>query len=225
MREIIKNPLEAICILWFSEPKNINYIHQMLYNGTRNSRVPTWKKELLKMGWIKEVQKLEEDQRKGFYQTTAKAIIQSIEKDLNLYEEILTKKEKSALKKFLDSKYFRENIKKILPIQKNIRQLDFSHMKYYLRRECTMIIFLEKYNRQYNILPEGDTAKIYKKLVSGGKSEFLNLGLPLIEKLMFLNPFKSRSEISDYDLVAKFVEVMTEKRIEKDVLGNTKTQG
>jgi len=78
MAERYCNPKETICLLIYKEPKNVNYICQMLYGKKRNSKVSLWLSQLIEKEWIKEATKVKGDRRHKNYQATPKCLIDSI---------------------------------------------------------------------------------------------------------------------------------------------------
>jgi len=76
------NPKEAICLIIYEKPLNVESICNKLYEKKRNSRVNILLRELRDMGWIKPIPLY--DMRNHYYQSTPKFILDIIESHIEL---------------------------------------------------------------------------------------------------------------------------------------------
>jgi hypothetical protein len=108
MKEKLAKPKETICLLLYEKPLNVEEICKIMY-GKRNSRVPTWLKELWKKKWIKPIVKQGyHDTRFHYYQTTPKWIHDKISAELKRKKIQLTPDEKLRLQHFLNTKHMKK---------------------------------------------------------------------------------------------------------------------
>lgn len=110
--ERYSKPNEAICVITYCNPQNVEEICLKLYGNKRNARVSGWITELLKKNWIRQIENFK-DRRYKYYKATPKSLFDSIVIDLKKQHVILSKdknREKRLLT-FLDSDCFRKFVK------------------------------------------------------------------------------------------------------------------
>jgi len=207
------DPKETILALLYKKPLPIEKISEELYTS-RNTRANRYVHELENNGLItiKSIDK--KDYKKRICQPTSKALFNSIVNQLEYISKKydnsnfqLNEKEKTCLKKFLESPWFLQFASGIMnSIDLKEVEHPFLHIKLILSYHCMYLFAGEKYySAKFGW--ELPNQKVIDALASKDKTllAVMELSLPLLEKLGNLSDL-STLQFKYYDSFVKIVE-------------------